>query len=110
MDLSSSVFWLSSAANTVQLQLTIHILMNGSVAQFDPFSGQKNSHTAVAQNSSKLMIDFLDLMTDFFLFLAVFRFSPFQIIVICVGIDLHPSQEPPQSELLFMGFYEPICH
>ena len=98
----------ASPANAVELKLLIHIFMYGSFAQVNPISLKKHLHTSVTEDAAKFVVNAFYFVTGV-AFLNVIRIlAMLEIVVIGVGMNPHPSQEPPQTECFTIGLDESI--
>ena len=99
-----------SATNRVQLQFTIHVLVDCCFAQWDSFSLQKRPHLSVPHDPMGIMIKSFNPLTimRFLSVITCFRIS--EVVVLSVWMNAQLLQKPSQSELLLILIKETICH
>lgn len=67
-----------------------------------PFTLQIDSHAAVAVHTIVAVVDVSDLLLDFLFLSIIIRLPVFPVVIVCVGADRQPSQQPANAEFFLM--------
>ena len=83
-------------------QFTVHIFMNGQVAKRDTLPFQINFHDPISIDTPMLMIDFLNLIQHSLVLCIIIRLPIFQEVIVSIGYDMKPAEQPTHAECSVM--------
>ena len=86
----------------------IHILMYGCGTVGIPLTGQVNRHAPITVNPMMLMVDLLNLCLDFLFMGIEIRLPVLPVVIVSIGIDPQPVQQPADAEFVMVFVNEPI--
>lgn len=96
------------AYDGVQTKFRIHVFVNGCGAVVVSRASQVNCHAAVAVHTVVAVINVPDLFLNLCFLSAIVRLTMLPVVIIGIGTDLKPPQQPTDAEFFIVLFDESI--